>query len=202
MNKSLSEIDIINESCSTLGECSFDSTNNEKMIDSGKKVFNFDKVKETMLNRIYVDLKQGSGTNMLHSLDALYELEGKNGKSEYVFVEFKNGAGTKIKYNVQKKVYDSVIMLSELLNENVSSFRKNCFFVLVYNKEKVSNNDGVLVGGTISSSRDKISSIISKKAGGHFVKFGLEMFRGYLFKDVYTFDKEEYQSKIDNEMIG
>ena len=60
-------------------------------------------------------------------------------------------------------------------------------------KERLEN-----AGGRISQSyyRDQLYKATRKLAKEEFILFGLDQFKGYLFKNVYTFTEEEFEKKF------
>ena len=55
--------------------------------------------------------------------------------NKLIFVEFKNGfMDAKKKFDVRKKIYDSVIILTDILNLGISKLRDQMEYVLVYNE--------------------------------------------------------------------
>ncbi|MDF7638193.1 hypothetical protein PT285_01915 [Lactobacillus sp. ESL0791] len=197
INKHLTELSLVRHCKSTIKECSYDDDNHEYMFVSPKVAYNFDAIKNVMLREVYQNIPGKPSSS-----DALLEVAGK-----YVFIEFKNGKFNK--FNVEKKMYDSAIILSELLNITMQEIRSSCYFVLVYNEGKnlvQSKNQGYvtdyapeLLNKNDSPSRDYIARRISKNAKKHFIKFGYEMFKGFLYADVYTSTKAEFQDWLDQE---
>ena len=123
--------DKINEyaSCciTTLKETSFDSHNNEFMTDSTLKVYNFDRIKDE-----YIKIKSDrySGSN-LRSCDALYYRNGL-----IVLLEFKNGVisgKTLEEEKLRTKIAESLLILTDILEENLTFTRKNCYIPTKHN---------------------------------------------------------------------
>lgn len=140
------------------------------MTDSNLSVINFDAVAKEYARVYHI---KGIPT----SNDALYI--AKDGK--LVFIEFKNGIIDKpTLYNIKQKNYESIIVLTDILGKTVSYTRTNVEYILVYNGEK--------------NSKRSIANHFTKKAKNNFVQFGLEMFKGYCFSNVYTYTKDEFDN--------
>lgn len=168
---------VFNNNISTLKETSKDDANGEYMTESLLPVINFDLAK----NQYFKESKniQSEG---ITSNDALFESDGK-----LTFIEFKNGkiAGD-VKYSVWLKVYDSVLLFTDIVESNISYTRENMDYILVYNKEKNPETE----------SRATNASLITKLGGRNFVRFGLERFEKYCFQNVYTYSKEEFEKEF------
>lgn len=92
------------------------------MITSDELVIDFDAIKDDYIQSL--SLKETP-----KSSDALVKCGEK-----YYFIEFKNGRVNK--YDVMKKVYDSLLIFMDVIHENISFTRKKVNFILVYNYEK------------------------------------------------------------------
>lgn len=106
----------------TLKEASKDGTNNEYMTDSEKIVIDFDKVKDK-----YTQCFRPADTPA--SNDVLAKKD-----DQFYFIEFKNGSVNK--YNIMKKIYDSLLIFMDIQDKNISFTRENVNFILVYDYEK------------------------------------------------------------------
>ena len=84
---------------------------------------------------------------------------------------------------IKEKIYDSVTILLEIIEKDFKFLRKNFSYILVYNEEK-------------NNSKEKIKSNVSKKAGTNVIKFGLNKFKGYFFKNVYTYTVKEFENEF------
>lgn len=165
--------------------------NDVPMVLSGVKALNYDNIK-----KIYLKHKK---INSLRSNDALYDKSNKYEfieKGDYFFVEFKNGVlipGTnknecddeknKKIFEIKEKIYDSVVILLEIIEKDFKFLRENFLYILVYNEEK-------------NSSKSNIKSHVSKKAEENIIKFGLGKFKGYFFKNVYTCTVKEFENEF------
>lgn len=188
------DIAIFQENLSSFKETSRDSDGEmpRYMTDSEIQVINFDKVKERYIREMNL-------SNTPCSNDALYF--GRDQK--IFFVEFKNGVMQKQKiFNVYNKIYDSLLIFNDIVEENISFCRQNLYFILVYNEAK----NFCEMGGIEQqdSSKAIISKIIHKKAKKKYVRFGLDRFEKIYFKEVFTYTEKEFEisflSKISDEM--
>lgn len=121
------------------------------------------------------------------SVDAL--LFDKGGAP--VFVEFKNGKIDKrTSYALHGKLYDSVLAYCDVTGSALADLRERASFLVVYNEERNSLEDLRESGGpydiAAAPSRASIANAISAKAKKPFVRFGLERFIGYCFKNIET----------------
>lgn len=102
-----------------------------------------------------------------------------------IFIEFKNGIMSKEeRIKLKEKIYDSVLMLLDILDQKINYSREHIQYILVYNSEK--------------NSRVSIGKAIAKMAGKHFVELGLDKFKGFCAQDVYTYTKEEFEQEFVN----
>lgn len=199
---------IIDEKSSTLKDTSYDEDNKVYMVDCSLEVCSFDDVKEW-----YVKNKIPLANPNPKSNDALLFEKGKS-----FFIEFKNGKiNNTVNFEINKKIYDSLLMLFDLgyVDENgrevdsISYTRQNMNYILVYNYEKYleagptrQTKEGFerqRVEVSSSKHRDLLFSTMRKLADDELIKFGLDQFKNYLFKDVHTYTVEEFQEKFINE---
>lgn len=179
------KIPIIADHLATLKSTSKDSYNSETdelyMIDSNLEVVNFDSVKH--------EYCQGLGLcDIASSVDALY-CKGNN----FYFIEFKNGRIEK--KDIEKKIYDSLLLFSDISKQDISYFRKHLFFILVYNEEKEKvNNIGLVQKHHIqqSNGRDFINYHINKKC-----QFDLGKYQELYFKEVFVKTAKELKAYFD-----
>lgn len=171
----IDEYPILKEHITTLKKTSKDNNhknNIEYMTNSKLPVINFDKVAKAYAREHNLKI-------LLTSNDAVFLDENSNA----IFIEFKNGNISKEELdNVKQKLYESVLMLLDILDEKISYSRDNIRYILVYNGVK--------------NSRVSIGTHIAQKAGNHFIEFGLSRFKGLCLKDIYTYTKEEFEEKF------
>ena len=179
---------IFKDNYATLKRTSRDDGSGEwiYMTESDLQVVNFDKV----MKKYCADV----GISLPCSNDALCE---NNGNERLTFIEFKNG---KIKsYELDQKIYDSLLVFTDIINEGISFTREEMDYILVYNEEKnppdnTEDRDKNHIND--SESRCDIARILSEKGGKEFIRFGLNKFKGYSFKDVHTYTKNEFDEKF------
>ena len=199
---------IIDEKRSTLKDTSYDNDKDEYMVNSQLQVCAFDEVKDWYIGNKIPFVKPIPKSN-----DALFF-----GEKECFFIEFKNGRiDNAVNFELNKKIYDSLFILFDLnyidkkrnAVNSISYTRSNMNYILVYNKERYleagptkQTQDGFKrqeIEKRESQHRDKLYKTIRNLANEEFVKFGLDQFKNYLFKNVYTFTVEEFEKKFINE---
>lgn len=155
----------------TLKEISFDKANQEYMTHSSLIAVDFDRV------AINYEKRWKLICNRPASVDALYF-----DQDYQFFIEFKNGNITNEVKKVKQKIRDSILMFCDITNTNMAYTRKNITFILVYNEDK--------------PSRTHIKNHFSKKAMEPLVRFGLGVYAGSHFSQVYTLTKNEFNQFI------
>jgi hypothetical protein len=181
-------ISILNESISTLKETSKDdhedkNRNIEYMTSSELSAVNFDKVKDEYIKDLSVP-------EALKSCDALYY---NNSKEDYL-IEFKNGKVGK--QDIRLKITESLLVLTDIINQDISYTRKNLSFILVYNETKYPLTVDEKCKIQDSQSREYIGKSVSEKAKDEFIRFNLSRFKRLYFKDVYTVTKDEFETRF------
>lgn len=198
---------IIEKLITTLKDTSYDKENDVYMVDSDLRVCSFDDVKEW-----YVKNQIPCANPNPKSNDALFFSE-----EESFFIEFKNGKiDNQVNFEINKKIYDSLFILFDLKHvdkrgrmvDSISYTRENMHYILVYNKEKYSEagptrqtKEGFKrqhVEVRTSSHRDRLFSTIRELGNDEFIKFGLDQFKNYLFKDIHTYTVKEFEEKFIN----
>ncbi len=176
----------------TLKEVSYDKNNKKYMTESQIRIICFD----DFVTKKYVPKCKLKAT--LSSNDALYCFE----EDRYIFIEFKNGRLVDKKNKnfkneelrkLEKKNIDSMFILLDLTNKCFDELVKKTEYILVYNKE---NND--------IESLQEIGSYFIKEGKSkaetetidEIICFGLEKFKGYCFKSIHTYSKEEFEEKF------
>lgn len=181
---------------STLKQTSKDDNNEEYMTESTIKVINFDSVggdKYSKNNRLNIQLK----TN-----DVLFLHDNK----KYTFIEFKNGKlldktnkiDIKKLKDIELKILNSLFVLGDIEEKSLSSLKEITDYVLVYNEEKNTPNERNSISeiGNYFINQGNISSEKTKTEKEEIICFGLEKFKGYCFKNVHTYSKEEFEEKF------
>ena len=178
---------------STLKETSKDKHDKKSfyMTNSNMCVVDFDKVKECYTKPL--DLK-----NIPASVDAIVVKP-----DALTFIEFKNGKlDNKEIHKIQKKIYDSILIFSDITGSTISKTRKNTDFILVYNYEKNPQPTNQAKNKYCESqSRDDITNYFLGLGGEHQIKYDMEMFQGYCFRNVYTYTEKEFYDNFVNKCI-
>ena len=190
----LNEYAIFREHVSTFRETCVDQSDGERnalLTQSERKVINFDEVKNEYIKGLHL-------TEAPCSNDALFDA----GNGILAFVEFKNGdiKGEKV-YDLRKKIYDSVLIFSDITDLTISDTRTFMDYILVYNREKnperldtqpKDHNDN---NTTIqeSQSYEHFVDFVSDRAKTETIRFGLKKFKDYLFRNVHTYDEVQFE---------
>lgn len=188
----LSDYRIFRENMATLKETSKDESDKEHieyMTESGRKVVHFDGVKDEYVE----DLGLGVVPN---SNDALID-----GRDKVVFVEFKNGyINFPEQFKIRKKIYDSVLIYSDIVSEGISKMRTYLEYILVYNEDVNKDNPELPEKKDKhvqrSASFDNFANTVSNLAKDEYVGFGIRMFENYCFKRVHTYTKREFEKYL------
>ncbi len=169
--------EIFKNSISTLKECSYDSTDKVYMTEFELEVVNFDEVKKIYFNNL------GLTEETSKSVDSLLYLEDK-----ILFIEFKNGSSN-INNSVKNKAKDSLLIFNDLSNTNISFTRENIIYIVVYNKLKRPN---------LLKQPEKydIMNMVGNNAKEPTIHFDLSKFKTAYFKEVYTYNEEEFSTYI------
>lgn len=189
----LSDYPIFKNNICTLKETSIDKKDNRTvmyMTDSSKSVINFDKVKEEYVKTLKLN-------EVPKSNDALME----DGKGKLIFVEFKNGYMDKTKqFAVRKKIYDSILIFTDIVSVGISSMRICMEYILVYNENVNEKNPDVIKEKKKyvqpSASFDSFAKGVSGLAGEEYVCFGVKLFEDYCFKKVHTYTEKEFEKYL------
>ena len=99
------------------------------------------------------------------------------------------------KFAVRKKIYDSVIILTDILDMGIGRLRGNMEYILVYNESVNEKEKDVLAKKSYVQHSEAFNSIaksISRMANEEFVCFGLKIFEWYCFKSVHTYTEKEF----------
>lgn len=182
----INEYDIFLNNTSSLKQTSKDTANNEYMTECNKEVINFDKVVKEYCKKICI--------SPVGSIDALTVSE--DGQTA-TFIEFKNGfVDENTQYKLLKKIYDSLLILADITNKNISSTRQFLNYILVYNEEKNSNETNPKTVYRESKSRDFIDKTLLGYGEEEHIKCGLEFLKGYCFKTVNTYTEDEFEENF------
>ena len=181
---------------STLKQTSKDDNNEEYMTESTIRVINFDSIggdKYSKNNELNIQLK----TN-----DVLFLHNDK----KYTFIEFKNGKlldktnkiDIKKLKDIELKILNSLFVLGDIEEKSLSSLKEITDYILVYNEEKNTPNERNSISeiGNYFINQGNISSEKTKTEREEIICFGLEKFKGYCFKNIHTYSKEEFEEKF------
>ena len=154
-------------------------------------VINFDGVKDAYIFGLHL-------TESPKSNDALCILSD----GTYLFIEFKNGYIDKKKvFDIRGKIYDSLLIFSDIINEGISSFRNNMDYILVYNEDRNPEEEqdtSPTEQIQESKSRLEIGIRLSKLGGKNHIRFGLDRFQSFCFRNVFTYTVEEFDQYISS----
>lgn len=175
---------------STLKETSKDKRDDgveAYMTESAKPVVNFDRVKDEYVKSLRL-------SEIPKSNDALFA----DGKGRLIFVEFKNGYMDRAKqFAVRKKIYDSVLILSDIVSAGISDLRTDTEYILVYNEAVNVKNPDIIKERKRhiqpSASFDTFAKGMGSLAGEEYVCFGVKIFENYCFKKVHTYTEKEFE---------
>ena len=174
-------IGIFDKNLDTVKNISYDSGNTEFMVNCREQIINFDKVTNSYLESI------NHGIDSISSCDGLVFTDDL-----WIFIEFKNGkiSNTGKHYKVKKKVPHSLNIFCDILGINISTTREKMIFILVYNKDKNKISDSECQNN--SNSKDFIIGHVFDKANKDPIGFGLHKYKGVYFKEVHTFNVDEF----------
>lgn len=192
---SFDDYPILRNNVSTLKETSIDKhdINNIKYMTYSERIaVNFDGVKEEYIKNLTL-------SEIPKSNDALFL--SKNNK--LIFVEFKDGfMDTTKKFSVRKKIYDSVIILTDIFNIGISKLKGKMEYILVYNETINSNEKEILEKKQSlvqhSEAFDLFAKSVSKMANTEYVCFGIKIFENYCFSKVHTYTEAEFEDFLAN----
>lgn len=183
----IKSIDILNHAMCSLRDTSKDNHdgNDIFLTDSMISVVNFDEVK----NEYVKELK---AKEVPSSNDALYA----NGKDLF-FIEFKAGDVPRKVFDIRRKIFESLLIFTDIVNVGISYTRANMSYILVYNEEKNPLSEKEQREMQNSQSRVDIGTYFwEKKAKKHYIRFDLERFERLYFKNVYTVTQTEFEKRF------
>ena len=185
---------ILKSSVCTLKETSKDkhdgTKSNDYMIESLLPVVNFDTVKDKYIKDM--SLSETPASN-----DAFYV----DSQGNAYFVEFKNGVMNRQKvFKVRLKIFDSLLMLTDIGGVSIADTRDKLTYILVYNEEK--NPVPEETEYQVSQSRVAISQHYLHKSNKEFIRFDLERFNKLYFKDVFTVNAKRFNDDFVKKWAG
>lgn len=157
------------------------------MTKSDLIVCDFDMVKTRYSNGLEVSEQPKSVDALSSSVDG-----------DIYLIEFKNGdlSSRKKGLEIRQKIYDSLIILYDLLDINPAQSRSKVVFILVYNEHKNRCVNGIDQSVSSENSRIKIAATVSRKAGKPFAPFGLGGLRDFCLKNVKTVTEAEFDRDV------
>jgi len=106
-------------------------------------------------------------------------------------------------FAVRKKIYDSVMIFTDITSTGITYTRKNMKYILVYNETVNQNNhqDEELQKKQKSvvqpsASFDDIAKAFGSFANEEYICFGIKIFQNYCFKEVHTYTEKEFDSYL------
>ena len=182
----INNIDILKKSICPINETSIDNHDGNViyMTDSSLDVVNFDRVKELYIESLSLhEPPKSSDAYFIH-------------KDKMYLIEFKNGLMDNKKiYDVRRKIFDSLLILTDILQIGISYTRQNLSYILVYNETKnpVDKEEKEL---QISPSRVKIADYFLQKGNRKFIRFNLAGFERIYVKDMFTVTVSEFEEQF------
>lgn len=177
----INSVSLFKDNIKELKEISEDKTNGVFLTESKTPAVDFDYVKTCYANGI------GKSENCAKSVDGLLEVN-----EIITLIEFKN---TKVRPSeIKHKMKDSLLLLCDILNTQISKTRKNMQYIVVYNKEK--NKDSEKGKMQESKSRNDIANHYAEKGGTELIKFDLEKYVDFYFCNVHTYNEEEFKEYL------
>ncbi len=192
----LEKIKSLTDRKTTLKATSYDKNNDVYMVESQQPAVDFDKVKEDYIKNLKLSVTPKSN-------DAL--LWENNGR--IFFVEFKNGDLRTERFSLSKKIYDSVLIFTDLTNSSISDMRNSVEYVLVYNfnvNTKFIQKSREDAEKTRSEDEEKIilGTELMKLGEEEFILCDLEKFQNYCFKSVHTYTVSQFQEYLSHGANG
>lgn len=184
----LSQVSIFNSNLKTLHDTSHDINNNEYMTYSTYPAIDFDEVKNS-----YILSNSTISTSNMRSNDSLIILDQINGK--FLFIEFKNGAiqSSIQKEKIRSKITESLLILNDIIDENLTFDRKNINYILVYNQSKNSSFQNQR-----NNSLTGIANTLASWSNTSYLINGFDRYKAF-FHDVKTINETEF-SVIVNQL--
>ena len=186
---------------STLKQTSKDDNNEEYMTESQIKVINFDSVggdKYTRNNNLSIQLKTND-VLFLHNDERYTFIEFKNGK----LLDKSNRIDIKKLKDIELKILNSMFVLGDIEGKSLNTLKEITNYILVYNEEKNLPNEknSILeIGNYFVNQGSSLSVGENTFDKDEIICFGLEKFKGYCFKNVHTYSKEEFEEKFVKKM--
>lgn len=164
----------------TLSDSSRDDSG-YSVIESSQEVYDFDEITKELADKYRTSKPQ-------HSCDALYIKD-----ADHIYLlEFKNARRSRVPAKeVKRKAYDSImtLQLAFFPQYSLEDIRQKVFLIFIY------NNEGVIEKEEESAAFDAFKSkLLQFSENTQDILFGLDIYKGVLYKDVWTIDKTEFMS--------
>lgn len=174
--------------CSTLQEMSKDDSG-QYFIKSQQEVYNFDEITREIAD-MYRNKRPAA------SCDALYIKDTRH----IYLIEFKNARRSRIGKNFfLQKAYDSVWTLAFAYYPDLSldELKKRLYLVIVFNDEEFVEKEDE------SPHFQSFKKTLGQLAGyKERILFGLELYKGTLYKNIYTIDKSVFMGQVYKDIFG
>lgn len=183
---------ILRKNKTTLKKTSYNDAAHCHMTESLLSVVDFDDVKNEYI-RIHPCFPIPS------SNDALAIIDGK-----LYFIEFKDGNMQSEIHDVKRKIFESLLIFCDIINDTISFTRQQVNYILVYNKQKSETYIKRLLKRNEvqeTPSLDSLMNDLGKLADYNIDYFGLrKQFQNIYLKDVYTYKKEDFNQWLEHKM--
>ena len=161
----------------TLRDASMNKAACSPMTESLRPAINFDRVKDAYNQKVNCSETPKSNDALLQEGGTLY------------FLEFKDGDVEKEKHEIGRKIYDSLLILTDIIGRGISYTRENMVYILVYN------------GDALHSKRPGLKGIIENVAKGakrppDFFEGLRKRFVPFCFKDVRCCEKRDFTGEL------
>ena len=174
----------------TLKETSKDNSDINNIVfmtNCSAQVINFDKVKEEYIRELNLSKSPCSVDAIIIKI---YIKKYSGDLPSITFIEFKNGkVGKTESFEIRKKIVDSLLIFFDISKTNIGFTRKVADFILLYNESKYDSEETIQK----SQSREVIIKKMGKLSKKPIIKFGLEDFEQYCFKNVFTYTEVEFE---------
>lgn len=168
-----------------LREASYDKSNNEYLSESVLPVLNFDEMVAGYASALSIPCPS--------SADAFFCASDEEGW----LIEFKNGVvDRRNRHSLEKKIYDSVLVLADITGKPIEECRGKLTFVLVLNREKNTKHLKEVTAPSDSKALSAFACMLSEKGGKRFIPYGLGKFQNYILKDIIVVDDKDFDSVL------
>ena len=161
----------------TLREASMNTAIHKPMTESLHSAINFDRVKDAYNQKVNCLDTPKSNDALLQEGGTLY------------FLEFKDGDVEKEKHEIGRKIYDSLLILTDIIGRGISYTRENMVYILIYN------------GDALYSRRPGLKGIIENVAKGakrqpDFFEGLRKRFVPFCFKELRCCEKRDFTGEF------